>query len=160
PYRAAESAFKALEAEVKALEKLSPPEGAKFPPVLASIEVEAGYERALAAALGDDLDASLHADALARWAGAEDAKASLPDGAKPLIDLVKAPPALHARLGVCGVVTQNDGARLIKQASPGVRLVSVEGDLWRWDGFTRAAQAPQPAAARLEHKTRLVKARK
>src|SRR5262245_95817 len=66
PYRGAESAFNALEAEVRALEKLAPPENSKFPPVMAAIEVTPGYERALAAALGDDLDASTNADAPAR----------------------------------------------------------------------------------------------
>jgi chromosome segregation protein len=38
--------------------------------------------------------------------------------------------------------------------------VSKEGDLWRWDGFVRRADAPAPAAARLEHKNRLAAARK
>ena len=32
---------------------------------------------------------------------------------------------------------------------PGQRLVSVEGDLWRWDGFAVAANAPTGAARRL-----------
>ena len=40
--RAADAAFHQLEAEVKALDKLAPPANAKFPPVMASIEVEAG----------------------------------------------------------------------------------------------------------------------
>ena len=39
--------------------------------------------------------------------------------------------------------------------APGCRLVSKEGDLWRWDGFTARADAPKPAAVRLEQKTRL-----
>ena len=34
--------------------------------------------------------------------------------------------------------------------------MSREGDLWRWDGFTARAEAPKPAAIRLEQKTRLV----
>ena len=38
---------------------------------------------------------------------------------------------------------------------PGQRLVSKEGDLWRWDGFTQAAEAPTPAARRLAEKNRL-----
>ncbi|MGL4810626.1 MAG: chromosome segregation protein SMC, partial [Beijerinckiaceae bacterium] len=38
---------------------------------------------------------------------------------------------------------------------PGQRLVSVEGDLWRWDGFSTAAEAPTPAARRLAEKNRL-----
>ena len=38
---------------------------------------------------------------------------------------------------------------------PGQRLVSREGDLWRWDGFVAAADAPTAAAQRLAEKNRL-----
>ncbi len=159
PYRAAESAHRELEAEVRALDKLAPPDAAKFPPVLAAVEVEAGYEHALAAALGDDLDASTHAEAPARWAGAEMPTPNLPAKAHSLARFVKAPAALAARLALTGVVEPKDGPALQKQLPPGGRLVSQQGDLWRWDGFVRRADAPQPAAAKLEHKNRLKAAR-
>ena len=159
PYRATESAFNALEAEVKALDKLAPPDSAKFPSVLASIDVERGYEKALAAALGEDIDASTHADAPARWGGANAPTPALPVEAQSLARFVKAPEALAARIALIGVIDAKDGARLAKQLPPGARLVSKDGDLWRWDGFVRRADAPQPAAARLEHKNRLAAAR-
>ena len=159
PYRAAESAFNTLDAEVKALAKLAPPDDAKFPPVLSALDVEPGYEHALAAALGDDLDASTHADAPARWGGAKASAPNLPAGAQPLAQVVKAPPALAARLALIGIVDAKDGAALAAQLTPGARLVSKQGDLWRWDGFVRTAKAPLPAAARLEHKNRLAAAR-
>ena len=38
----------------------------------------------------------------------------------------------------------------------GQRLVSREGDLWRWDGFTVAAHAPTGAARRLAERGRLL----
>jgi chromosome segregation protein len=38
---------------------------------------------------------------------------------------------------------------------PGQRLVSREGDLWRWDGFVVAAHAPTGAARRLAERGRL-----
>ncbi|MET0181797.1 MAG: AAA family ATPase [Caulobacterales bacterium] len=158
--RKAETAQKELAAEVRALDKLAPPEGAKFPPALSSIDVEPGYERALAAALGDDLDASTHKEAPLRWDGAPKRPLDLPRGAEPLANYVKAPDELAARLALCGIVSDEDGARLIKGATPGVRLVSKDGALWRWDGFVRDAGAPSPAATRLEHKNRLAKARK
>lgn len=159
PFRAAESAFNALQAEMRGLEKLTPPEAGKFPPVLASIEVEPGYERALAAALGEDIDASTSADAPLRWSGAKAPATSLPASAQSLTRFVKAPEALAARLALIGVVDAKDGGKLAKELTPGSRLVSREGDLWRWDGFVRRADAPQPAAARLEHKNRLAAAR-
>lgn len=160
PHRAAEAALKDLEAEVRALDKLAPSETAKFPPVLASIDVEPGYEHALAAALGDDIDASTHADAPARWGGADVSSVALPNGAETLASFVKAPDALAARLALVGVVEAKAGAALARTLTPGQRLVSKQGDLWRWDGFVRRADAPQPAAARLEHKNRLAAARK
>jgi chromosome segregation protein len=159
PYRAAENAARELEAEVRALDKLAPPHAGRFPPVLASIEVEPGYERALAAALGEDLDASTHANAPARWAGAQAPKPLLPPAAQSLARFVKAPAALAARLSLVGVVDAKEGAALARQLTPGARLVSREGDLWRWDGFVRRADAPQAAAARLEQKNRLAAAR-
>ena len=159
PYRAAETAFNALQAEMHGLEKLTPPEAGKFPPVLNAIEVEPGFERALAAALGEDIEASVSADAPLRWGGAETPSSTLPSGAEALTKFVKAPAALAARLALIGVVDAKDGAKFAKHLSPGARLVSREGDLWRWDGFVRRADAPQPAAARLEHKNRLAAAR-
>jgi chromosome segregation protein len=159
PYRAAERALQGLEAEVRALDKLAPPDAAKFPPVLASIDVEPGYERALAAALGEDIDASTHVEAPAHWGGAEAPASHLPAETKPLAQFVKTPAALAARIALIGVVDAKSGPALAKRLTPGARLVSKEGDLWRWDGFVRRADAPQPAAARLEHKNRLASAR-
>ena len=42
-----------------------------------------------------------------------------------------------------------------KQLLPGQRLVSREGDLWRWDGFASAADAPSAAATRLAQRNRM-----
>src|SRR5579885_3116218 len=69
--------------------------------------------------------------------------------------LVQAPAALLRRLHQIGVVLRAEGAALQKLLKPGQRLVSKEGDLWRWDGFTQAAEAPTAAARRLAEKNRL-----
>src|SRR5690606_4269989 len=63
--------------------------------------------------------------------------------------------ALAARLAFVALVDRADGDRLQSALTPGGRLVSRDGDLWRWDGFTARAEAPKPAAVRLEQKTRL-----
>jgi chromosome segregation protein len=68
---------------------------------------------------------------------------------------VKAHPALAARLALVALVERADGDRLQKLAPVGARLVSREGDLWRWDGFTVRAEAPKPAALRLAQRARL-----
>ena len=54
-----------------------------------------------------------------------------------------------------GIVARTEGKRLAGNLRPGQRLVSLEGDLWRWDGFVAAAEAPSAAARRLEEKNRL-----
>ncbi|HWB43885.1 MAG TPA: chromosome segregation protein SMC, partial [Hyphomicrobiaceae bacterium] len=66
-----------------------------------------------------------------------------------------APPERSRRLKQIGVVARRDGERLQHQLRPGQRLVSVEGDLWRWDGFVAAAQGMTAAALRLEERGRL-----
>ena len=128
-----------------------------WPPVVEEISVEKGYEAALGAALGDDLDASTNGSAPAHWATVGDASGdpALPPGVQSLALLVKAPAALARRLAQIGIVTRADGAQLRALLKPGQRLVTREGDLWRWDGFTAAAEAPTPAARRLAEKNRL-----
>ena len=44
----------------------------------------------------------------------------------------------------------------MSQLKTGQRLVSLEGDVWRWDGFVAAAHAPTGAARRLAERARLV----
>ncbi|MGZ6015746.1 MAG: chromosome segregation protein SMC, partial [Phenylobacterium sp.] len=105
--------------------------------------------------LGDDLDAALDAKASAYWGGARESAPTWPEGVTPLASVVRAPDQLHARLAFVGVVERADGARLQPDLMPGMRLVSREGDLWRWDGFVSLAEAPRPAAVRLAQKARL-----
>lgn len=132
-------------------------EGA-YPPAVDHIRVSPGYETALGAALGDDLEAPLAPESAIHWrrldVPAEDH--ALPADAEPLVMHVEAPIELTRRLRQIGVVTRQDGARLQPHLKPGQRLVSREGDLWRWDGFVAAADVVTPAAQRLAHKNRLL----
>ena len=79
----------------------------------------------------------------------------MPEGVESLAVHVEAPAALARRLAQIGVVTREEGQRLCALLKPGQRLVSREGDFWRWDGFVAAAEAPTPAARRLAEKNRL-----
>ncbi len=158
PLAQAEQHLHRLETEARTLAKvLDVAEKKLWPPVLDTIEVESGYETALGAALGDDLDAPTDAAAPMHWGGAQAASGdpALPRGAEPLSAHVKAPPALARRLAQIGIVTRKEGARIRAQLVPGQRLVSKEGDLWRWDGFTVAAEAPSAAGRRLAARNRL-----
>ena len=121
------------------------------------VTVKPGFEAAVGAALGDDLQASTDESAPMRWRTLPPAgdPQPLPDGAAPLADAVRAPAALAARLSQVGVVAEADGARLQAELRTGQRLVSREGSLWRWDGFTVAAEALTAAARRLQARNRL-----
>lgn len=145
-----------LKTEARGLAQLTAPgrKGA-FPPVLDQVSPARGHEAALAAALGDDLDAALDPRAAAYWAGADHASPRWPDGAVPLAPAIAAPPELAARLAYTALVGREDGERLQAKLEPGCRLVSLEGDLWRWDGLIVRADAPKAAAVRLEQKARL-----
>jgi chromosome segregation protein len=154
----ATDAVSRLEVEARTLAKVTAPAaGSKWPRLLDQLTVATGYEAALAAALGDDLDAGLDARAPLRWTDldAPDAPAPLPDGAEPLAKHVQAPPVLARRLARIGVVARADGARLQALLGPGQRLVSKAGDLWRWDGLVATAEAPTAAARQLEARNRL-----
>jgi chromosome segregation protein len=68
---------------------------------------------------------------------------------------VTAPKELARRLAQIGVIERADAPRLTPLLKVGQRLVSCDGDLWRWDGFSVAANAPTGAARRLAGKNRL-----
>ena len=158
PLNEAERQAQRLETEVRTLTNLlGSASGGRWPPVVDSIAVARGFEPALGAALGDDLDASTDADAPAHWSGLEPAPddPALPSGVESLAGRVEAPAALARRLAQIGVVARDEGKALAALLRPGQRLVSREGDLWRWDGFVSAAEAPTPAARRLAEKNRL-----
>lgn len=155
--REAEDRLGRLRAEARGLaQALAPGKAQGFRPALDRITAERGYEAALAAALGDDLSAALDARAAAHWAGAAPSVApAWPEGVEPLAAHVEAPPELAARLAHVGVAARGEAERIGADLPVGTRLVTREGDLWRWDGFRARADAPRPAAARLEQKARL-----
>jgi chromosome segregation protein len=158
PLEVAEREVQRLSAEVKALGDLLHPEGeGLFPPLVDAVNVQSGYEAALAAALGEDLQAPLDDSSPHHWRdlGAFEFDASLPEGSKPLSNFVQAPSALARRLAMTGLVFPDQGAVLQKQLKPGQALVSARGDLWRWDGFIASADAPSPSAIRLAQRNRL-----
>jgi len=154
----AERQLHRLETEAKTLSKmLGVAEKKLWPPVIDTIKVDPGFELALGTALGEDLDAPTDTASPVHWGVATSSAGdpSLPEGAEPLSNHVDAPAALSRRLAQIGVVGRVEGARLREQLRPGQRLVSKEGDLWRWDGFIVHADAPTAAGKRLASRNRL-----
>ena len=146
-----------LEAEASTLGKMLNTGASLWPAVVDELSVEPGYETALGAALGDDLEASSDAGAPMHWSIAIDGydDPALPQGAEPLSRHVTGTELLKRRLDQIGLVDAVDGPGLMKALKPGQRLVTLEGALWRWDGFVAAADAPSAAAQRLAQRNRL-----
>ncbi|SMR83387.1 condensin subunit Smc [Aliiroseovarius halocynthiae] len=155
----AEGEVNALHAEVQALSRLVERDASEGSQVLDSLRVKSGYEKALGAALADDLRApEIDGEAPSGWAllpGYSQAQ-SLPEGVNALSNYVSVPEVLARRMSQIGLVNTEDAARLQADLKPGQRLVSIEGDLWRWDGFRAGAEdQPSTAALRLEQLNRL-----
>ena len=146
-----------LEAEASTLAKMLNTGSSLWPAVMDELKVEPGYETALGAALGDDLEASSDAGAPMHWSIAIDRydDPPLPQGAEPLSRHVTGLNLLERRLAQIGLVDAVDGPGLMPALKPGQRLVTMDGALWRWDGFVAAADAPSAAAQRLAQRNRL-----
>ena len=155
----AEGEMNALRAETAALAKLVERDTAEGGQILDRLQVEHGFEKALGAALADDLRApEVDADGPSGWSvlAAYVQVQALPEGVTPLTNHVSCPDVLDRRMGQIGLVDADDGPHLQSALQPGQRLVSLEGDLWRWDGFRAWAEdAPSAAALRLQQLNRL-----
>lgn len=147
-------------AEIKVLESFFDADNASnFTPVIDDIATNPGYEKALSRALGNALMASLDETAPTQWLDQATTKAfpALPSGISSITQHVSAPKALQPALSQIGLIASDrDGAELISQLQPGQSIVSVDGDLWRWDGYHVKASASDQQTIHLEQKNKLI----
>lgn len=147
-----------LLAEISALESIlaTGETQGEYVPISEQLNVKKGYEKALGAALGDDLEAALEKGPK-YWAELPPLPdhQALPGGVEPLSHFVKAPKELERRLSQIGIIDPNRGLEVAAQLLPGQRLVTQDGALWRWDGFFASAEAPSSASIRLAQRNRL-----
>ena len=149
----ARAALAALRSERQSVARLAALPESAARSALARVRAAPGYEKALAAALGDDLDAAVgEAGAVRVWLGSTPSDdPSLPAGVERLSDHVEAPAELARRLAQVGVVDSDDGTVTL---AIGQRLVTRDGVLRRWDGFV-ARGSGAAAAERLVQGNRL-----
>ncbi len=128
----------------------------QWPSLIDEVTVSPGYEAALGVALGEDLSAPVDHPAPVHWKTLTPFASPAALVAEPLSRFVSGPDALARRLNQIGVVdNDDDGERLANQLLQGQCLVSRQGGLWRWDGYTVVAGARTAAAARLQQRNRL-----
>ncbi|MFH1158761.1 MAG: AAA family ATPase [Pseudomonadota bacterium] len=153
-----QAAFGRMDAEADALRRILRDPQSGYQPVLDQLTVEPGLEKALAAALGDALQAALDDAAPIYWRDLPDIAVTppLPAGAKSLPQSVNGPHALSRALSQIGVVENADVAEhLMAELHPGQCLVTLDGGAWRWDGLVMTPEAENAAAIRLQQKNRL-----
>jgi chromosome segregation protein len=159
---------KSLSSEIDGLERLlSQDDNSDGDPAANLLTVKPGFERAVGAVLGDDLDASSNEEADRFWRtnGADDTSDAepthtWPKGIEAISTYVDVPDFLEMRFCHIGFLT--DGADVeacIAALNPGQRLVNNVGCVWRWDGFVTKEGAPSRTAMRFEQQNRLEKLR-
>lgn len=160
PLSEAERHLQSIQTEIKTLSRIlaDTERSDDETPLVDQLQVPAGLERALGAALGDDMNVPISQSAALRWSGADSSTSDprfSPD-VTPLLDLIKAPPELARRLAHIGLIDNVEaGARLSGSLASGQMLVSRSGAIWRWDGFCQNADAPSAAAERIATRNRL-----
>jgi chromosome segregation protein len=148
-----------LQAEADALASLfAGSDTDMWPPLVDALSVAPGYEQALGVALGEDLQASTDTGAPMHWRSldADPSAPALPGGIPSLADFVTGSAALIRRLAQIGVVPDTETGRALSgELRQGQRLVTRDGAMWRWDGYTVTSEAVPPAAMRLQQRNRL-----
>ncbi|KQN87035.1 chromosome segregation protein [Sphingomonas sp. Leaf67] len=147
---AAAAELAAIDSEIAALDRALRRGGRAR--IIDSVVVEPGFEAALAAALGDDLDAGTNPADDRYWQGDDGPTdgPAIPIGVGRLSAHVAAP-LLARRLAQILVVERDEGTPL----AVGQRLVTLDGALRRWDGLRSRAGSGAAAAERLARTNRL-----
>jgi len=147
-----------LQAEIDALSYLlTGPDGSADTPILDSLAVSDGMEKALTSYLAEELAAPAGTGETAYWRGGGDAAAlTPPEGSTPLADFVSGAPELATTLAGVGIVDSASEAQVMQPSlRPGQAVTTREGGLWRWDGFVRRSAAQDSSAERIRQRQRL-----
>ena len=140
PLADAERAVQRLDTEAKTLMKLLAVETkSMWPPVIDKITVEKGYEIALGAALGDDLDAPVDQTHAMRWMGAaiDPSDPALPEGAR-------AARAVRPGAAGAGAPARPDRRRRARPTARGSRRCSSPASGWSRAKATSGAGTALP----------------
>ena len=125
--------------------------------VINSLKFPIGYEKAIEASLGHGLKASLEKSDI-EWRNIEQKSLfSLPGNINSLSKYAKGVPEVENILKLTGIVNStSEGDELQNKLKPGQQLVTKNGGLWRWDGYTHNEKAETPANQILQNKANLI----
>jgi chromosome segregation protein len=129
--------------------------GRETAPILDALTVPPGLEAALGAALREELSASADPSAARHWRKLPPLDRTVVP-LKSFANLVTGPAALTRALSHILLLPDGaDGDAHHGNLTPGQILVSREGAVWRWDGYTIRPGAASEAAVRLAQRNRL-----
>ncbi len=121
-------------------------------PIIDYLDFEDGYEKAVAAVFSDELIASINEEQASHWRVLTYEQNSIfADGVKKFSSLIKAPENLKKKLNFVGLIEDKSNIlHLQKNLLPGQILVSLDGEIWRWDGYVSKGKQNSSTKAVLE----------
>ena len=159
-YSTADGRLVALRAERETIKESISLSTEEIEGVLNHVRIQKGFEDALGAAFADEFSAPIILDNNdTGWFELPDLEKVplLPSGSIPISEKLTAPTVLKRRLCAIGLVDAADGPRLQKCLEAGQKLVSKEGDLWRWDGYCSVGRgAVSQGALKFKQENRLI----
>ena len=121
-------------------------------PIIDYLDFEDGYEKAVAAVFSDELIASINEEQASHWRVLTyNQNSAFPDGITKFSNLIKAPENLKKKLDFVGLIKEKSSVlNLQENLLPGQILVSLEGEIWRWDGYVSKGKQNSSTKAVLE----------
>ena len=121
-------------------------------PIIDYLDFEDGYEKAVAAVFSDELIASINEEQASHWRVLTyDQSSVFSDGIKKFSNLIKAPENLKKKLDFVGLIENKSNILHLQESlQPGQILVSLDGEIWRWDGYVSKGKQNSSTKAVLE----------
>ena len=121
-------------------------------PIIDYLDFEDGFEKAVAAVFSDELIASINEEQASHWRILTYEQSSVfSDGIIKFSSLIKAPENLTKKLDFVGLIQNKSNILdLQERLLPGQILVSLEGEIWRWDGYVSKGKQNSSTKAVLE----------
>ena len=121
-------------------------------PIIDYLDFEDGYEKAVAAVFSDELIASINEEQASHWRVLTYNQNSVfADGITKFSNLIKAPENLKKKLDFVGLISKKSTVQVLQEnLLPGQILVSLEGEIWRWDGYVSKGKQNASTKAVLE----------